>query len=196
MRGAALILIACIAAISTCKRGRPDPDKPPVELMQWGTKRADTEKLLAKQGWQIQEWADFLRAGIPPEGDARPDPDELPFQMTFYFQNDRLNIVQIQIRNNPERTAIFEKNLREAFKLQAPVHNRDMPERVTEAGNRIKENHSLYDAGETFIKIYKSQVQVAEARVEDVADELDVMIYSKKENEGISAEGLLVPEDA
>lgn len=196
MRGAGLILIACLAAFTVCKKGRPDPDKPPLELMKWGTSRADTEKLLKKHGWQVEEWADFLRAGIPPEGDARPDPDELPFQITFYFQNDKLNIVQIQIRNSPERTAVFETNLREAFKLLTPVHNRVMPERVTEAGNRIKETHALFDAGEIFIKVYKSQVQVAEARVEDVADELDVMIYSKKENEGISADGLLVPEDA
>jgi len=196
MRSTAIVFIACLAAVAACKRGRPDPDKPPMELMKWGTGRADTEKLLSRQGWQVEQSADYLRAGIPPEGEGTPDPDELPFQMTFYFQNDRLNIVQIQIRNSPERTAIFETNLREAFKLQPPVHNRAMPERITEAGNRIKETHSLFDAGETFIKMYKSQVQVAEARVEDVADELDVMIYSKKENEGISAEGLLVPEDA
>lgn len=190
-----MFILACIV-IAGCKRGRPDPDRPPVELMKWGTKRSETEGLLGKQGWQVDESPDYLRAGIPPEEGQKVDPEELPFQLTFYFQNDRLNIVQIQIRNSPERMAVFEKNMKEVFQLQQPLHNRAMPERVTEAGNRIKETHSLFETTESFIKIYKSQVQVAETRMEEVADELDIMIYSKKENEGISAEGLLVPEDA
>jgi len=166
-----------------------------VSLFLWGKDRSAIESQLKREGWDIDQATEYLRATIPGDTEGVPTPDESPYQLTFYFQNNRLNILQIQIRNSPERTQIYDQNLKTAFKLTQPVLTKVLPARTTEAGNRIKETHSLFDTGETFIKVYKSQVEIAEARVEDVPDEMDIMIYAKKENEGITAEGLLNPED-
>ncbi len=181
--------------LTTCGKHRPNPDKPPLHLFAWGKDRGEIKSSLEKDGYVVNERQEFIRAIIP-ETDARDvAPDESPYQLTFYFQNNRLNIVQTQIRNSPERTKIYDDNLKEAFKLTQPLLLKNLPARTTEAGNQIKETHSLYDAGDVFIKIYKSQVQVAESRVEEIPDETDIMIYSKKENEGITGEGLLASDE-
>lgn len=190
-----IILLALVPL--ACKKGRPDTDKPPVTLLLWGQDRGSIESQLKKEGWDIDKTTEYLRATVGPEkeNEGLPAPDESPYQLTFYFQNNKLNIVQIQIRNSPERVGEYDKNAVKIFKLTTPVLQKTLPIRTTETGNRIKETHTLFDAGEIFIKVYKSQVEIAESRVEEVPDEMDVMIYSKKENEGITAEGLLNPNE-
>lgn len=189
-----LCLAVLFFAVS-CGKHRPDPDKPPLHLFVWGKNRGDVKGLLEKEGYLVSERTEFIRATVPESEGRDIMPDESPYQLTFYFQNDRLNIVQIQIRNSPDRTTIYEQNLKTAYKLAPPVLQKSLPPRTTEAGNQIKETHSLYDTGEVYIKLYKSQVEIAESRMEEVPDETDIMIYSRKENEGITAEGLLSPEE-
>ncbi|MCE9599257.1 MAG: hypothetical protein K8S54_14940 [Spirochaetia bacterium] len=191
-----LLLLFCLLPIA-CKKGRPDTDKPPMSLLLWGQDRGNVESQLKKEGWDVDKTAEYLRATVGPdkENEGLPAPDESPYQLTFYFQNNRLNIVQIQIRNSPERVSEYDKNAIKLFKLTTPLLQKSLPVRTTETGNKIKETHTLFDSGEMFLKVYKSQVEIAESRVEDVPDEMDVMIYSKKENEGITAEGLLNPQE-
>lgn len=196
-----LMIIVTAAILFSCGKSSPIPmDRPvPRDLLRWGSGTGVIKTKLKAVGWNvISDSNDSVAFSLPVdrledfrESDLTPEDAPAPYEMEYYFNSDRLSTVRIIRRDTSSSIDEFEKNMLSLYEIQGPAWTGKENTRKTETGNEIKESVSIYETPDMIIKAIRIRVNTVEKDIRDgMFDELEMRIFSKEENEGISVAGL------
>ncbi len=202
----AVFAVILSVLLTDCSREKPDLLAPvPVTMLKWGSSQSDVETLHQNTEWVVsRKETDQLQYQIRIQADGDQssllkDLPNDPHTVTWFFNGDKLAIVQIIRKDSAEKLKEYRIKAEKEYNLKQPVW--ESGEKVF-SGNQetesvIKENVSVYDSGDLIIKTVYSEIQAdtipekMKAETKSVfADRFEIMLYSKSQNQGLTAEAL------
>jgi len=199
----------CVLAFAACGATADPMQAPPLELFAWGESPAKTGARLADRGWSRSSSADQGAEGIEYELSAAEDqlPAELAdgvegmpldhetvlprYSVRLFAPEDRLRIASILRRDAPQVLRDFSANVLDAYGLDTPVWEQGPRETISAAGNATTDAMALYALPATLVVVHSVYFDAAEADMaEDPNSVLEVRLYSREHNEGLSGEAL------
>lgn len=200
-----------LISLSSCK---PNSTKDSaVEIFEaselpFGEKSDNIEKFFIKNGWQLIDKSDIhLTFKFP-----NPIPEELKKLPVMGEENfDSMNGIEetepyiMQIWLNPEQIAVVMVIRRidtsdridkffEEFKTKYQISELQKNEtsETSSAGNQIIDTKSISENDDRIMLILRSKIRPTEEKLKNgMNDEIEIRIYPKKLNQGITAESLI-----
>jgi hypothetical protein len=176
-----------------------------VSQISWGSNADTIVKSLEKTEWKLtQQKPDLIEFKIRYEGEAADTgllkdlPNE-PHTLTFFLNSDRAAIVQMIRKDSRENLAAYHKKAEEMYGLKKPAW--ESGEKVfkneEENGGMITESVKIYETDNHLAKVVYNKIDAdlvpekMKSAVKNVfADRLEIILYSKKENQGLSVSAL------
>lgn len=192
---AAFLLLACRS------EGRVAVERIALKELPFEADRTTTESFFEKSGWQKLEQSDdrivfFFPAAVPEElrklpvmGEEGPAPE--PYTLQVFFNPEGKAAIMILRRfDTSDRMESFFKAISEDYGLSGLRFSE-----VTETsglGNQRIESRGAIDTGDTVFLVLRSKILPVEERLKNgMNDEIEIRIFPKKLNEGITADALL-----
>ncbi|MBI3394654.1 MAG: hypothetical protein HY042_02350 [Spirochaetia bacterium] len=170
----------------------------PYATFAWGTGLRENETRLGKDGWSKDEAKDetvtFVQRMAKTAVETAPDhkAPEAPYRITLFFNKDRLIAVRMVRRDAAQALDAFSRNTLFDYALTIPVKQKSKPAETTPAGNRIARDFVVYEKPDSYVRVIREHIEAAEKDMaKGVVEELECMIFSRQENQGITAEALL-----
>lgn len=167
-------------------------------MIHWGSEPADLISGLEKAGWIKKDETEDRVDMVMPVSDShdagmiKTSMDDLsPFHITAYFSKKRLSAIRFIRRDKGAVIAPFIAELKSLYDLGVPAWSSEEKISKTETGNVMHEKTFLFESEEGFARMITSTVDPSEHNLEQgMFDEVELMLFSRKENEGISLKAL------
>lgn len=212
----ALLTTLASGAIA-CGGAKPtvDLNQPPAAAaeFQWGAPPAATSAILQRSGWEERAAPGttaasgalrLVPASVSEESEAsRVNAVDLPgspapLEVLLYGQGDQLSIVRIVRRGNKGEAMTFSGNALSAYTNGQPLWESVPADDSTTAGT-FTTALKLFESDDIFVVLRRELFSAAEADLSESAGSVvELEIYAKKFNEGLTAEALTarLKEDA
>ncbi|MBI40364.1 MAG: hypothetical protein CMF59_12245 [Leptospiraceae bacterium] len=196
--GLSALLVSFV--ILHCSETRVSAPVPGPAAFAWGESSDQAISGLSSQGWTlINDSGDLVVLTYPISEDAELEsdlfadvekPDE-PYTIRLYFNNEKLAITRIIRRDTTRNVDSFVKDISSAFGLKDPAISSEPEKETTEAGNQISSSEQIFETEEYVLKLIRTTVVPVEEKMKGgLNDQVEIEIYPRSENEGISAEAL------
>ena len=187
-----------IIMATSCKQKEP-VEILPFQQLPFGTDSSKTQSFFESNGWQkLQTDNDQIIYFMPT---ASKKNDELPavmqdqhppesYKFEVFFSPEGKAVAMIMTRfDSAERIDTFFKTITDAYGLgQAQWAKKS---ETTQLGNQIEESIGVLDDGSTVFLIMRSHLIPIEEKLKaGLNDEVELRIFPKKYNEGISIDDL------
>lgn len=195
------LLFVFAMILTYCAEEKSSAPIPGPAAFSWGQNPDQAISGLSAQGWLLQSQEDGKTVlSFPISEDPELEESELfaeaekpdePYTITLYFNEDRLTIATIQRRDTGENIEKFLEVIKELYDLQKPAVSRSGEPETTPAGNAIQTSREVYENESYVIKVDRTKVKVVEERMKGGLNDLvEIQVFPRSENEGISVEGL------
>jgi hypothetical protein len=205
-----LISILFLAVIASCKKEKPEALSPiPLSQIVWGSSSDAIIKAMEKTEWKLTdnkpdhlEFTIHYENEIADTGILKDLPND-PYTATWFLNNGKLAIVQLIRKDSKSNLAEYMKKAEEMYSLKKPSWESEEKifKNKGENEGRIKESVKIYDGGTHIAKIIYSLIEAdlipekMKAETKSVfTDRLEIILYSKTENQGLTVEALADPE--
>ncbi|MBW7858462.1 MAG: hypothetical protein H3C43_09265 [Leptonema sp. (in: Bacteria)] len=173
--------------------------------LPFGESAGAVEKFFIKKGWHLIEKSDIhLTFGFP--NPIPEDLKELPVMGEEHFDSDKDNepyIIQTWL--NPEQIAVvmvvrridtsdrIDKFFEEIkTKYQISEFEKTETSETSSAGNQMIDTKSISENDDRIMLILRSKIRPTEEKLKNgMNDEIEIRIYPKKWNQGITVESLI-----
>ncbi len=195
------VFLTVVLAAFACKKPVVDIMQPPnLSNLKWGQGIDSAVRSFTGLGWQVlRKTPESLDLGVSPM-DAEQLKEELledmpiPYRLTLFFHADRLTVARFLRRDTGTNTGKFFENIKNSYGLSAPVWTGDRKREDSPTGNIRYEQEMIFEKPDVYIKIFRNEVKMKEDQLNSIAgDELEISIFSRVENPGISVDGLKEP---
>ena len=116
---------------------------------------------------------------------------EEPYTVRLYSNEGKLSIVRIQRRDTTENVDAFMKVIKELYDLESPAIDKPGNDEKTETGNVIRSSEQIFENQQYVVRLNRTSVTATEVRIKGgLNDQVELQIYAKAENTGISAAAL------
>tara|TARA_B100001939_G_scaffold283511_2_gene252884 strand:+ start:35004 stop:35621 length:618 start_codon:yes stop_codon:yes gene_type:complete len=198
-RGLSLLLVS--ALIFSCSETKVSAPVPGPAAFAWGKASDRAVSGLSSQGWTlVQDSGDLVILSYPISEDAGINESDLfadaekpeePYTIRLYFNQEKLAIARIIRRDISENVDSFEKDIISAFGLKEAAISKGPDSETTEAGNEIKTGERIFETDQYVLKLIRTTIIPAEEKMKGgLNDQLEIEVYPRSENQGISAEAL------
>jgi hypothetical protein len=199
----AVVLAALTALLlSGCKSDKGEPvEHLALKELPFAADRITVESFFKKSGWQKLEQYDdrivfFFPAAVPEElrklpvmGEEGQAPEPYTIQV-FFNHEGRAAIMILHRFDTADRMESFFKAISEDYGLEGLQFSE-----VTETsglGNRITESKGAIDTGDMLFLVLRSKMLPVEEKLKNgMNDEIEIRIFPKKLNDGITVDAIL-----
>lgn len=195
-----LVFALGLVAASGCKKGEKQPEEIlALDAIPFARDAADARAAFEKAGWKVESETPerstfYFPAAVPEElrklpvmGSQGPAPE--PYTMQLFFHDGKAIAAILHRVDQTARMKVFSERLTGACKL--PAFQMEESTEKTPGGNVLTEARGVAENGEYVFQLMRSSMQPAEEKMKDgMNDEIELRIYPKRLNEGISPEAL------
>lgn len=196
----ATLLVLLPLVLLQCSENIEAPIPGPGDL-PWGESRDATISSLSGSGWTlVSDSNEAVVLSYPVSRDqdieasdlfAEAEKPEEPYTLTLFFKDNALTIARVQRRDTSENVAEFLKKIKQAFSLKEAAVDSPESSETTEAGNVIKTKQQIFETDDFVLKLNRTTVEPAEEKMKGgLNDQIEIQLFPKARNEGISAEAL------
>ncbi len=195
-----VVTLSLLLLFAACKSDPESQEHLALKELPFGADRAATEGFFEQKGWKVLNQDDnrisfFFPAAVPEElrnlpvmgEEAAPE----PYTVQVFFNPEGKAAVMILHRyDTTERLEGFFQTLRKNYGLE----NLELSQKreTSKLGNELIESKGAVDTGDTVFLVLRSRVLPVEERLKNgMNDEVEVRIFPKDLNEGITPEALL-----
>ena len=203
------ILFIVVIAAPSCKKKvmRPLTHPPKLALLAWGESGSsinNTLTRLEKTGWKIKfKDKQQIWLIIPPELDADTSiaalkqglaEREAPAlaELQLYLQNGKLILARLHRHDRVDRVEAYYANLQTDYGLKQAIWSAKPQILQDLTGNSFTKNIDLYETQGLFFAVHRSLLQEKAKSLQKGRNyRLEVVIYSKKANQGLDTTELI-----
>ncbi|MEQ8352868.1 MAG: hypothetical protein RH862_15375 [Leptospiraceae bacterium] len=196
-----ILPLAFSALLFSCTETKISPPVPGPAAFAWGDQGDVAISRLTADGWTlISDSEDQVVLSYPVSNDPEIEASDLfadaempeePYTLRLYLNKGKLAIARVQRRDTTEAVDTFVADIKTSFNLAEPAVNAGPESETTEAGNRITTSQKIFESGEYVLKLNRTTIEAAEEKMKGgLNDQVELEIYPKSQNEGISAEAL------
>lgn len=199
VRMAIPFLLVALAAPG-CKKTEKQPEEVlSLEAIPFAKDAAGAREAFEKAGWKVQSETPerstfYFPAAVPEElrklpvmGSQGPAPE--PYTMQIFFHEGKAVAAILHRVDQTARMKAFAERLSVACKL--PTFQMNETREKTPGGNVLTEGKAVAETDDYVFQLMRSSMQPAEEKMKDgMNDEMELRIYPRRLNEGISAEAL------
>ncbi|MCB1302752.1 MAG: hypothetical protein KDK37_00650 [Leptospiraceae bacterium] len=166
----------------------------------WGTGQDQTISKLSAQGWVLEDQsAEKAELSFPVAEDAKikdsklfseaEEPSE-PFTVELFFKDGKLTIVTIKRRDTTDKIDDFLKSIYADYDIE-PSSDTVARKDTTDTGNVITSSQQISESPEYVLKLNRTSIEPSEEKMKGgLNDQVEIQVFPKSYNEGISAEAL------
>lgn len=191
------ISVSGLVLVLNCSKPSDARLPPGPSQFPWGKDRASVEEKFLKNNWRVLEKDEMSLRLAPAPGREEVksigphDEADLPYELILYFNQDRLSLARILRRDTKETISAFESGLKSEYSLSQPAHRESSRQPRTALGNESFRTFEIYERADLLIAVYRTSFTMSEKDLQGgVTDELECMVFSREENQGISVEDL------
>lgn len=196
-----LSLIATFLLFACKSEGKGPVERIALNELPFAADRATVESFFQKSGWQKLEQSEdrivfFFPAAVPEElrklpvmGEEGPAPEPYTIQV-FFNPEGKAAIMILRRFDTSERLESFFKAVSDDYGLSG-LKLSEVSE-TSGLGNQLVESRGVIDTGDMLFLVLRSKVLPVEEKLKNgMNDEIEIRIFPKKLNEGITADALL-----
>lgn len=189
-----MLIFMIIAAVNCKKEDKTVPSPLGNDLLIWGENPSDIESLFLEKGWsRLPDSPHSIDYGLKMnEEDGKFDPvmDDVvyPYKVSLYFNENRLHMARLFRSGSSDTIADFQKKFLSMNSMNEPAWKNSENDNKEKSEYTYTSSEEIFSGKDIIAVIYKTSFISKENSVKD--ENIEIQIYSLKENEGISVKEL------